>query len=355
MQECGRAVVPPQLGASFGVIVDVGRARLLLGTLAVVVGLASIATSLARASTTVLALTTRPTPVSAFGGVVAWSSYSAGAYHLMVRLGGVTRAVSTASEPRAFDASVGPGPGGTEVVFSRCKSYGQPWQYGLPGADAGCRIYAYSPRNRRTSALSLGERPGESLTFPSVWQSAIAVIERHAGGRPVVTVVALASRARSVLPGGTITKAPSGVTSLQMIGHRVAIGWRANRSFETEIVFDSHARRTVLAAGNFDYVGDPAIPSATFVTVMSATLKPNGSPAWVEPGSPGGPSGASPSAIVSYSPATGKTTYTSVAATLLSVSFDAARMAYAVAGTACLVGSATPATAPSDQCMVAEQ
>jgi hypothetical protein len=78
----------------------------------------------------VVAMTARPTPLAAWGGVLVWSAWdsTAGGYRLMARTAAGVAALPVAPRPVPFDADVGPGPdGGPVIVYSRCPTGWPPW------------------------------------------------------------------------------------------------------------------------------------------------------------------------------------------------------------------------------------
>ena len=135
--------------------------------LAVACGLLAIKPPRALADVLV-AQTAEPTPVSAYGEVLAWSAYEDGNYRLMVKVGGNIDPVSTPPEPRAFDASVDLSQSKTPVVlFSRCRRYNNDPSQLLFGEPAsGCRVYRYDVGSGVVAPMTLGQRPGESFTDP---------------------------------------------------------------------------------------------------------------------------------------------------------------------------------------------
>jgi hypothetical protein len=185
---------------------------------------------------TTIAQTNQPTPVSAYGGVVAWSVFTSGAYHLMVSIGGLATPVPTPSEPQAFDASVGPDQSNHIVVlFSRCRHYRSEPSHPLFGdAASGCRIYTYSLSRRAVLPLAFGGGVADSFTHPSQWRSRVAVVHSTTSGRAWIEVISLPIRKRIELRRGTLRAA--GVDSLQLVGSHLSAGWYASAGLETEIV-----------------------------------------------------------------------------------------------------------------------
>jgi len=133
------------------------------------------------AAQTVLAVEAGPTSVSAYGGVVAWSSFdeTSRTYRLRMWSAGLASEVPTPARRVPFDVDVGPDARGRPtLVYSRCRRdpepvsafSGQPeWRWAR-----GCDLYRHRPGaggERRLRAVS-SRRASESL--PAVWGDAIA-------------------------------------------------------------------------------------------------------------------------------------------------------------------------------------
>jgi len=191
------------------------------------------------AADTAIAQTNQPTPVSAYGKVVAWSAFSGGAYRLMVDIGGTIAPVPTAPEPQAFDASVGLDQSNQAVVlFSRCRRYrSDPSQLLFGGSSGGCRVYTYSTSHRTVLPLALGGGASDSFTHPSQWRSEVAVVRSTRTGSSSIEVISLPGHRRHRLSRGTFDAAR--VDSLQLVGSRVSAGWYAGGGLETEIMLDT--------------------------------------------------------------------------------------------------------------------
>ncbi len=183
--------------------------------------------------------TNRPTPVSAYGEVLAWSTFSDGAYRLMLDVGGTIAPAPTPPEPQAFDASVGPDQNNQVVVlFSRCRHYrSDPSQLLFNDSSSGCRIYTYSVKRHTIRALALGRGSSSSLTHPSQWRSNVVVVRSTTTGRFSIELISLSSHRRSRLAGATFAAAR--VDSMQLVGSRVSAGWYAGAGLETEIMLDT--------------------------------------------------------------------------------------------------------------------
>ena len=301
----------------------------LLGA-AVACGLSSIQPTPASADA-LIAETAEPTPVSAYGETLAWSAYESGSYRLMVKAGADTKVVPTAPEPRAFDASVGLDQSKLPVVlFSRCHRYASdPSQLLFAGAASGCRIYRYDVAGNTVLALPLGQRPGESLADPSQWGSHVAVAATSRRGHTRIATIALPSRRRSLLPGGTLQHGL--VSSLQIVGGRIAASWYAAHGLETEIVLDTLAgRREILEEGEQGTHSSPQIANPTGSEFFDAGLA--GEEAyWVEPGDP---LIGTPAVVEFYNPLTQTSTLGEGVPDVFSVAPDGTALYYSTGSSA---------------------
>ncbi|MDX6677193.1 MAG: hypothetical protein QOE31_1245 [Solirubrobacteraceae bacterium] len=112
----------------------------------------------------------RDTPISAYGGAVAWSAYDAASqrYALVIRQGEVTAPARAASATRAFDVSLGPDSRGRVVaLYSRCRSI-----------DRRCDVYRYDLRTRRESILRSVSSPSFDEAWPTQSRGRIAFVRR---------------------------------------------------------------------------------------------------------------------------------------------------------------------------------
>lgn len=189
--------------------------------------------------------------IDAFDGRVVWSDYAAGAWHLMERSGGVTRAVPVAPRSAPFDVDLGPdGHRGVRAVYSRCARR-LPHDLPTPPLGSrrhGCDLYSYSFRTGRETKLE-GASTRADETWPAVWRNRLAFVRagsrdrsprvyRRAGrGRshrvrlpsPVITV-------RESGPGGTTVRRvrlPYAVDGLDLRGRTLAYAWRRVDDFDT--------------------------------------------------------------------------------------------------------------------------
>lgn len=194
-----------------------------------------------------------PTTVSAYRGVVAWSSaVGGGKFKLTARIAGRVRILPVRSRGVPFDVDLGPGPDGhVTAVYSRCRR--EP-DYVVPGGSLpqpnysrgrGCDIYRYDFSTRRESAIAVVNGRASSEYMPSIWRNRIAfarVYERRRGRAGVVTWVytrKLDDRGRSSrVPAGPwghfdmsdALQLPrgaggAGVTGIDLGARHLALGW----------------------------------------------------------------------------------------------------------------------------------
>lgn len=201
---------------------------------------------------------TRPTPVSAYAGRIAWSAFdpAQNAYVLMTSVGGVPSVVPVAPRSVPFDVDLGPDENGdTVAVYSRCRQEPGPrapatgnvitqlpvWETGR-----GCDIYRFTFATGRETPIAVANSPTASEFLPTVWKARVAfarVYERKhgiAGQRAYLYFRGVSGAGRSVrVPAGSrstqrfCTGKPSrckrllepGPTSLDLAGRRLAFGW----------------------------------------------------------------------------------------------------------------------------------
>ncbi len=133
-------------------------------------GLGAAALSAGAWADSSIGTTTRPTPIRAWSGVAAFSTYdqAASAYRLAVsRQGGPPEILPVAAHATAFDLDVGPDTAGSPaIVYSRCTS---------PGArPRGCDLYRYSLSAGRESKLVGPSTRNASETAPTIWEGRVA-------------------------------------------------------------------------------------------------------------------------------------------------------------------------------------
>jgi hypothetical protein len=116
------------------------------------------------------------TPVSAYGGALAWSAYDAPSqrYRLMIRQGADTVPARTSASQRAFDVSLGPDSKGRVVaLYTRCRTAASGRT-----AERGCDVYRYDLRTRREHKLASVSSPGFDEAWPAQWRDRVAFARR---------------------------------------------------------------------------------------------------------------------------------------------------------------------------------
>jgi hypothetical protein len=113
--------------------------RILLAALAAL----AVAAPSARAADAVVATTARPTPLTTDGGDLLYSAWDGTSYRLTLLAGGVTTTLPVAGAATPFQADLGPGPSGHElVVYPRCA-------HGV----FSCDLHAYDRTTRTETAI----------------------------------------------------------------------------------------------------------------------------------------------------------------------------------------------------------
>jgi hypothetical protein len=146
--------------------------RRLLLPLATLAALAAAAPA-ARADDMVAELA-RDTPIAAYGGQLAYSSYdtASGRYTLMIApRGGTPAAAAVPTSQRAFDVSLGPDAKGRVVaLYTRCRS-----------GEKRCDIYRYTPSVKYERRLGFSS-PREDEAWPAQWGNRVVFVRRHLKG-----------------------------------------------------------------------------------------------------------------------------------------------------------------------------
>jgi len=112
----------------------------------------------------------RDTPISAYGGAVAWSAYdvSSRRYGLVIRQGHATAAAAVKTARSPFDVSLGPDSRGRIVaLYTRCR-----------GTNRACDIYRYDLRMRRESKLLSISSPSIDEAWPAQWRDRVTFARR---------------------------------------------------------------------------------------------------------------------------------------------------------------------------------
>jgi hypothetical protein len=144
-------------------------------------------------------------PISAYGGYVAWSAQPRGSdrWALWLWHAGRSRRIDVPTREVPFDVDLGPDAAGRPTaVYSRCAKE--------PAADprpdyssaSGCHIHAVTLPDGTERTLGVGTRRG-SQTTPSIWRGDVAFAEHLPGAlNPRIALWRHASGATRVLPGG---------------------------------------------------------------------------------------------------------------------------------------------------------
>jgi hypothetical protein len=184
---------------------------------------------------TVIARIPNQTPISAYGGSVAWSRYDAIAhvYRLAAYAHGRVADLPVAPRAEPFDVDLGPNARGRlTAVYSRCRAFA-----GIPTGNHGCDIYQYTFASGTEQKLTKLSRADASEVLPSIWGRRVAFARtyEHRRGRsryiPTVVVGEIDTGRLTRLGGGPpgFASADSwgpGPTSIDMRGHRVAYDWQ---------------------------------------------------------------------------------------------------------------------------------
>jgi hypothetical protein len=257
--------------------------RLLLCVVAVVGFTAAVKPA---AADELIATTTRPTPLSAYGGRLVWSNYDAATheYALMTNALGVTAAVPVRSRSVPFDVDLGPDDRTFHIVavYSRCRQ-DPPLRRNpaignviaqMPDWARGrrCVIYKFDFETGREIRVASTSAPGASEFLPSIWNGRIAfarVRERRkgqAGSHPHIYLQPGHRKARRV-PGGARSKqrfctgkprrcralVEPGPTAIDLRGTRLVFVWDSggpsSAAYLDVIGHASNVRRRLLLEG----------------------------------------------------------------------------------------------------------
>ena len=171
----------------------------------------------------------RATPIAAWAGTVAWSSYdaAAGNYRPMVsRNGAEAQPVAVAPSAAPFDLDLGTNRNGsTYAVYSRCSTPGAQ----IPGrgtvAATGCDIYRLSLATGVEQPLHSISSPRFDERDPTIFRGEIAFIrtERHAGRtEDVLRIANTTSGARGTRALVRVPARRGGLSSPELSFGRVA-------------------------------------------------------------------------------------------------------------------------------------
>ena len=149
----------------------------------------------AHAANTTLSTELRPTPVSAWSGTIAWSSYDAAAnnYRLVVsRDGGPPQPLAVAPSPAPFDVDLGTNRNGsTYAVYTRCATPAAPDDDDRRGTD--CDVYRTSVATGVEQHLTSISAPAWDERDPTIMRGEIAFIRRETHGGTTKDVLRIAN------------------------------------------------------------------------------------------------------------------------------------------------------------------
>ena len=148
--------------------------------------LACAAAARAHAANTTLSAEQRATPVAAWQGTIAWSSFdrATGSYRLVVsRDGGAPRPLGVRPSPVPFDVDLGTNrSGSTYAVYTRCATPAPADAQDERGTD--CDVFRTSIGTGRETRLQSISAPAWDEREPTIMRGRIAFIRREMhGGR----------------------------------------------------------------------------------------------------------------------------------------------------------------------------
>ncbi len=118
----------------------------------------------------------RDTPISAYGGLVAWSGYDEATtrYRLVIRRGDTNAVQPIAGSPQAFDVSLGPDRRGRVVaLYTRCRTPASTRK-----RATRCDIYRYDVRSQREHKLRSVSSPTFDEAHPAQWRDRLTFVRR---------------------------------------------------------------------------------------------------------------------------------------------------------------------------------
>jgi hypothetical protein len=128
----------------------------------------AVAAPAAQAADSVVATTTRPTPLAADAGRVLYSAWDGTSYRLTL-LGSGPLPIAGAASP--FDVDLGPGPHGHAVaVYPRCTR-----------GETGCDLYLYDLETECERRLTAADSPGRDEIAGSVWHDRLVFTRLYTG------------------------------------------------------------------------------------------------------------------------------------------------------------------------------
>jgi len=131
---------------------------------------AAMAAPAPAAADDVIAGVPRATPISAFDGILAWSSYDdrTARYALVIDRKGKAARAPVADMTRPFDVSLGPDARGRVVaLYTRCHS-----------AITACDVYRYDVASGREHKVRAVSSPDADEAWPTQWRDRVAFVRR---------------------------------------------------------------------------------------------------------------------------------------------------------------------------------
>lgn len=183
----------------------------------------------------VIAEVQRPTPISGYGHLVAFSSWDGSAFRLTVWDSQTGQTVTPDVRARSvpFDVDLGPDRNGrTVAVYSRCSvepdydaSFARSrWPY---VRGRGCDVYGLDVSTGRERRVTAAARKSFSEVLPTIWKDRIAFVRTPKGwreaSRPQLRITAPGKRMRTMTGGSSDFR--TGPTKLDSYGRRVVFEW----------------------------------------------------------------------------------------------------------------------------------
>jgi hypothetical protein len=242
-----------------------------------------------------LARVDRPTPIAAYGGRLAWSTYDAATkrYSLTTRVGDRTTTVPVAPRSVPFDVDLGPrSDGAVAATYSRCRVEAPPAR-----RARGCDVYLYDFSTGAETRVTHASAPDANESWPSLWRGTLA-FARDYDDKPglgyVYTRTIASGRPSTRQPGGARSRCngcnpppASRAEQLDLYGKRLGFAWlylEGGEGLDSEIRIDTvgggHQRVAHQNGGGLTQVqlGWPAFESGNLYWSVSCIGDPGGCP-----------------------------------------------------------------------------
>jgi hypothetical protein len=169
----------------------------------------------AQAANTTLSTEQRVTPVAAWAGTIAWSTYDAAtdSFRLVIsRDGGPPQPLGVASSPVAFDVDLGTNrSGSTYAVYTRCATPAAPGDDDRRGTD--CDVYRTNVATANEQRLTSISSPAWDEREPTIMRGEIAFIRRETHGGTTKDVLRVANTTSSSQGTRQLTKVTATASS----------------------------------------------------------------------------------------------------------------------------------------------